>query len=312
MTTSTSRIRSPIPSATPRPSATTRTISPSSRRPIRSGTRSLPSTIIASSRRSQVTDANGNRAAAQFDELGRVVATAVMGKADDRQGRHARRSRRRRSRTISRGYATTGEPNVVHSRAREQHGAGEHALAGGVQLLRRLGPRGDAEDPGRAGARAGEGWRRRPRARCDRARWSSRASDPRWVGTGRTVFDNKGNPVKQYEPFFSSTHDVRGRDRARRVGRHRRAPLRRARPADPDRSAERDVQQGRVRSVEANDVRSERHVLLDRDTAERASGIRRGQGSIRSPIPRAGRRRWRTRTGTRPAWRTSTRWGGRS
>jgi len=31
------------------------------------------------------------------------------------------------------------------------------------------------------------------------------ASDPRWVGTGRTVFDNKGNPVKQYEPFFSST-----------------------------------------------------------------------------------------------------------
>jgi hypothetical protein len=26
----------------------------------------------------------------------------------------------------------------------------------------------------------------------------------RWVGTGRTVFDNKGNPVKQYEPYFSS------------------------------------------------------------------------------------------------------------
>jgi RHS repeat-associated protein len=28
----------------------------------------------------------------------------------------------------------------------------------------------------------------------------------RWVGTGRTVFNNKGKPVKQYEPFFSSTH----------------------------------------------------------------------------------------------------------
>lgn len=26
-------------------------------------------------------------------------------------------------------------------------------------------------------------------------------------GTGRTVFDNKGNPLKQYEPFFSSTHE---------------------------------------------------------------------------------------------------------
>jgi RHS repeat-associated protein len=29
---------------------------------------------------------------------------------------------------------------------------------------------------------------------------------PRWVGTGRTIFNNKGKPVKQYEPFFSSTH----------------------------------------------------------------------------------------------------------
>ena len=26
----------------------------------------------------------------------------------------------------------------------------------------------------------------------------------RWIGNGRTVFDNKGNPVKQYEPYFSS------------------------------------------------------------------------------------------------------------
>ena len=27
-----------------------------------------------------------------------------------------------------------------------------------------------------------------------------------WVGSGRTVFNNKGKPVRQYEPFFSSTH----------------------------------------------------------------------------------------------------------
>jgi RHS repeat-associated protein len=30
--------------------------------------------------------------------------------------------------------------------------------------------------------------------------------DPRWIGKGRTVYNNKGKPVKQYEPFFSSTH----------------------------------------------------------------------------------------------------------
>src|SRR5439155_14467468 len=31
-------------------------------------------------------------------------------------------------------------------------------------------------------------------------------ANPRWVGKGRTVYNNKGKPVKQYEPFFSSTH----------------------------------------------------------------------------------------------------------
>src|SRR5262249_7340421 len=27
--------------------------------------------------------------------------------------------------------------------------------------------------------------------------------DPRWVGSGWTISNNKGNPVRQYEPFFS-------------------------------------------------------------------------------------------------------------
>jgi len=31
--------------------------------------------------------------------------------------------------------------------------------------------------------------------------------DPRWVGSGWSVFNNKGKPVRQYEPFFSETHD---------------------------------------------------------------------------------------------------------
>ena len=28
----------------------------------------------------------------------------------------------------------------------------------------------------------------------------------RWIGNGRTVLNNKGNPIKQYEPYFSVTH----------------------------------------------------------------------------------------------------------
>lgn len=30
--------------------------------------------------------------------------------------------------------------------------------------------------------------------------------NPRWVGSGCTIFNNKGKPIRQYEPFFSATH----------------------------------------------------------------------------------------------------------
>lgn len=33
--------------------------------------------------------------------------------------------------------------------------------------------------------------------------------EPRWVGSGWTVFNNKGKPIKQYEPFFDDTHDFK-------------------------------------------------------------------------------------------------------
>ena len=33
--------------------------------------------------------------------------------------------------------------------------------------------------------------------------------NPRWVGSGWTIFNNKGKPVRQYEPFFDDTHDLK-------------------------------------------------------------------------------------------------------
>lgn len=42
--------------------------------------------------------------------------------------------------------------------------------------------------------------------RLDHGVPKSEKVNPRWVGKGRTVYNNKGKPVKQYEPFFSSTH----------------------------------------------------------------------------------------------------------
>ena len=40
-------------------------------------------------------------------------------------------------------------------------------------------------------------------------------TSPRWVGSGRTVLNNKGLPARQYEPFFSATS---GRRSAHRTG----------------------------------------------------------------------------------------------
>jgi RHS repeat-associated protein len=34
-------------------------------------------------------------------------------------------------------------------------------------------------------------------------------TDPRWVCSGWTIFNNKGKPVREYEPFFDDTHDFR-------------------------------------------------------------------------------------------------------
>ena len=79
---------------------------------------------------------------------------------------------------------------------------------------------------------------------------------PRWVGTGRTVFNNKGKPVRQYEPFFTDTHrfEFGVKDR-RQPGALLRSGRARRRHAAP----EPHLGEGRLRSVAAGDLRRERH-----------------------------------------------------
>src|SRR5947208_9277680 len=43
-------------------------------------------------------------------------------------------------------------------------------------------------------------------------------ADPRWIGNGRTILNDKGNPVKQYEPFFSTTHEYEDEAALRQIG----------------------------------------------------------------------------------------------
>jgi RHS repeat-associated protein len=153
----------------------------------------------------QVTDANGNRAQARCDALGMVVATAVLGKPGSSDGDTLDDPTVAFDYDLDR-YRLTGKPGVVHTRAREQHGADttrwqdsySYTSGSGREVMKKV-----QAEPGPAPQRDPSG------ALVHDAQGKLVMADTsaRWVGTGRTVFDNKGNPVKQYEPFFSSTFE---------------------------------------------------------------------------------------------------------
>jgi RHS repeat-associated protein len=191
----------------------------------------------------QITDPNGNRSQAAFDALGMVAGTAVQGKSGEAAGDSLAGFTATLERDTIRaaldavdprvvaqpllGGATTRvvydlwryydtraeaqpQPNVVWSIAREAHvsdlapgGASrlQHRFSYSDGLGREILTKMQAE-PGplqvfdAAGARWREEW----------AGPERQPFDPRWVGTGRTVYNNKGLPIKRYEPFFSASH----------------------------------------------------------------------------------------------------------
>ena len=143
-----------------------------------------------------LTDPNGNRTVVRFDALGMVVATAVTGKPDAPEGDvmddSSPESLPGDDPTTRLEYdldrvMTDGTPAYVRTFVREQHGAANprwqesrtYSDGSGREAMRKI----QAEpDPGGSAA-------------------------ARWIGTGRTIYDNKGNAVKKYEPYFSASAD---------------------------------------------------------------------------------------------------------
>jgi len=180
----------------------------------------------------QLTDPNGNRAQVLFDALGMVVATAVMGKESENQGDLLDETVRAdlppqdieafaadplgtaasllgnaTTRIIYdlERFRTSGEPVFAATLARETHVSDPLPPDGlkiqvsfgysdgfGQEIQTKI-----QAEPGLAPVRDAAGV-----LRCDQ---NFEPVDSRWVGTGRTIFNNKGKPVKQYEPFFSPT-----------------------------------------------------------------------------------------------------------
>ena len=151
----------------------------------------------------QVTDANLNRAAVETDELGLVIKSAVMGKEGEGEGDTLADPTARMEYDLF-NWQNNKKPNFVHTFAREQHGASNPRWqesyvysdgVGGVIMAKAQ------AEPGKA------------------KKWNSVTkeveeveADPRWIGNGRTILNNKGKPVKQYEPYFSDTHEYESED----------------------------------------------------------------------------------------------------
>ncbi|MGI0487704.1 SpvB/TcaC N-terminal domain-containing protein [Pantanalinema rosaneae CENA516] len=174
----------------------------------------------------QLTDPNGNRAQVLFDALGMVVATAVMGKADENQGdlldgtvradllpqeieafaadplgMAASLLGNATTRIIYdlERFRTSSEPVFGATLVRETH-VSDPLPPDGLKIQVSFGY---SDGFGRAiqtkiQAEPGS---------LDLSDPNAPVVDPHWVGTGWTIFNNKGKPVKQYEPFFSATHE---------------------------------------------------------------------------------------------------------
>lgn len=146
-----------------------------------------------------MTDPNDNRAAVQFDILGLVVATAVMGKAGGSEGDTLDDPTTRLEYNLF-NWMRNGLPNFVHTFAREQHGPANPRWQESFSYsdgLGRVVMKKIQAEPGLV-------------RRLDAAGNIIEVDTSpavRWVGTGRTIFNNKRKPVKKYEPFFSATSE---------------------------------------------------------------------------------------------------------
>lgn len=136
----------------------------------------------------QVLDPNRNRTAARFDVLGMVVATAVMGKEGAGEGDTLDDPTTKLEYDLL-AWMNGGTPAVVHTFAREQHGAANprwqesysYSDGFGREIQKKI-----QAEPGPVLA-------------------GGPVVNARWVGTGWTIFNHKGKPVRQYEAFFTAT-----------------------------------------------------------------------------------------------------------
>ena len=142
------------------------------------------------------TDPNGNRVAAEVDALGAVSAIAAMGKAGLGEGDTLADPTVRIERD-RRAWIDRGAPVSARSFQRERHGAANPQFqeqvaysdgSGAVIVVKAQ------ADPGRA-----------LRLSPVTGQIEEVTTDDRWIGNGRVILDNKGAPIKAFEPYYATT-----------------------------------------------------------------------------------------------------------
>lgn len=155
-----------------------------------------------------ITDPNKNRTAVKIDALGMVTESAVMGKETSGEGDTLGDPTVRMEYELF-NWMSRQKPNFVHTLARERHRAANprwqesYAYSSGTGAIVMV----------KAQAHPGTALVAKPDGTV-----SEVDADPRWVGNGRKVLNNKGKPVMQYEPYFSTTSDYEDARALREIG----------------------------------------------------------------------------------------------
>lgn len=153
----------------------------------------------------RVTEPNGTVQTVRFDLLGRPIQTAVTGPEGEGDALDGLTQWDTSSTASSwmayEFFKGPGQPAWTHSWTRETHASDLNG--GGTSRWMEARTYSDGfgrEVLSKAKAAPGEYDFEASGIPSD-----GTITDPRWVGSGRTIFDNKGNPVLQYEPYFTNS-----------------------------------------------------------------------------------------------------------
>jgi len=175
---------------------------------------------------SLVTEPNGNRAAVSFDILGMVAGTVVMGKTTEKVGDSIDGFTADLPQTQIDDFHATDDPHTMagdllgsatarvvydverffntRSAAPDDPTQWEPAFSATIARethVSDLGP--DQQSKTQISFSYSDGFGREIQKKIEAEPGPVTDGGPRWVGSGWTIFNNKGKPVRQYEPFFS-------------------------------------------------------------------------------------------------------------